>query len=84
MRHQIGTLGPEGLDCRRGAGHWGRVCGGFAGEMGFEGWVRLEKSPQVWRGGHLAKFPAERELFVGTESINLVVTEVLWTEIVGD
>lgn len=39
--------------------------------------------PRV-EGRHLAKFRAEEEVFVGTESINLVVTEDLWTEIVGD
>ena len=36
------------------------------------------------RGGRPARLPAEEAVSVGTESINLLVTEDLWPEIVGD
>lgn len=45
-----------------------------------EVWV----GPTRVEGSASGQVPCKEEVFVGTESINLVVTEDLWTEIVGD
>ena len=79
-------MGPECLGCRAPWSLWGLLgVGVLRGEVGFEGWRIFGQSPHpssrgegIWqvlcRGGSVRR----------PESINLIVTEDLWTEIVGD
>lgn len=63
---------------------WEGCQGRLRGEMGFEGCLVFGTPPPRVEQSASGRFRAEEEEFLGPESINLVVTEDLWTEIVGD